>query len=85
MNDFYKNIKLIENPDDLLVLVNKKIMGIKPKFLKRVVILLMFIAKEISFFMKKVKMNNKIIFIKLKRDVIKIIECIKLIYDKISI
>lgn len=23
MNDFYKNIKLIENPDDLLVLVNK--------------------------------------------------------------
>lgn len=67
-----------------LVLVNNKIMGIKPKFLKRVVILLMFIAKEISFFMKKVKMNNKIIFIKLKRDVIKIIECIKLIYDKIE-
>ena len=78
-----------------LVLVNNEIMEIKPKFLKRVVILLMFIAKKISvfmkinvnnvqFFMKKVKMSNKIIFIKLKHDIIKIIGCIKSIYYNIE-
>lgn len=78
-----------------LVLVNNKIMEIKPKFLKKVVILLMFIAKKISvfmkinvnnvqFFMKKIRMSNKIIFIKLKHDIIKIIGCIKSIYDNIE-
>ena len=78
-----------------LVLVNNELMVIKPKLLRRVVIFLMYIsvkisvfmkwsAKKIQFFTKKVKLNAKINFIKFKHDIIKIIECIKSIYDKIE-
>lgn len=78
-----------------LVLVNSEIMVIKPKLLRRVVIFLMYIfvkisvfmkwtAKKVQFFTKKVKLSAKINFIKFKHDIIKIIECIKSIYDKIE-
>ena len=78
-----------------LVLVNNELMVIKPKLLRRVVIFLMYIfvkisvfmkwtAKKVQFFTKKVKLSAKINFIKFKHDIIKIIECIKSIYDKIE-
>lgn len=78
-----------------LVLVNNELMVIKPKLLRRVVIFLMYIfvkisafmkktAKKVQFFTKKVKLSAKINFIKFKYDIIKIIEYIKSIYDKIE-
>ena len=41
-------------------------------------------AKKAQFFTKKVKLSAKINFIKFKHDIIKIIECMKSIYDKIE-
>lgn len=78
-----------------LVLVNNELMVIKPKLLRRVVIFLMYIyvkisvfmkwsTKKVQFFTKKVKLSAKINFIKFKHDIIKIIECIKSIYDKME-
>lgn len=78
-----------------LVLVNNKIMVIKPKLLRRVVIFLMYIfvkimpfikstTENIHFFTKKVRLNAKINFIKLKHYIIKIIRYIKLMYDAIK-
>ena len=78
-----------------LVLANNELMVIKPKLLRRVVIFLMYIfvkisvfmkcsTKKVHFFTKKVKLSAKINFIKFKHDIIKIIKCIKSIYDKIE-
>ena len=78
-----------------LVLVNNKLMAIKPNLLRRVVIFFVYIyvkisvfmkwtAKKVQFFTKKVKLSTKTSFIKLKCDIIKIIECTKSIYDKIE-
>lgn len=86
----YSN-KTEEKNSKELVLVNNKIMVKKPKLLKKVVILLMFICVKISDFMKvlvketnyckkRINLCIKTNFIKLKHDIIKLLKCIKNFY-----
>lgn len=74
-----------------LILINNKIMVQKPKLLEKVLILLMYIgtlilkfAVKTKDFTKRAKFNIKIYLIKLRYRIVKLIDYMEPIYDKID-
>lgn len=74
-----------------LILVNNKIMVQKPKLLEKVLILLMYIgtlilkiATKTQDFTKRAKFNIKIDLIKLRYKIVKLIDYMESVYDKID-